>query len=59
MLVEAHGDAELEVWAGRRQLAMLEQALGKPIVLARVAAEASPHGARSGPRRPARRTLSA
>jgi exopolyphosphatase/guanosine-5'-triphosphate,3'-diphosphate pyrophosphatase len=55
MQVEAEGDAELEVWAGRRQLAILERELGRPVVLARVAAEP---GATRRPRRPVRRTLS-
>jgi exopolyphosphatase / guanosine-5'-triphosphate,3'-diphosphate pyrophosphatase len=37
--VEAIGDAELEVWAGRRQLEVLEHELGKPITLAKLQRE--------------------
>jgi exopolyphosphatase / guanosine-5'-triphosphate,3'-diphosphate pyrophosphatase len=55
--VAAEGDAELEVWAGRRQLAVLERELGKPIVLARTDRERSQAAASRRPRRPARRTL--
>jgi len=54
--VEAEGDAELEVWAGRRQLAILESELGKPIVLTRIAGDPAPAGRVR--RRPARKTLS-
>jgi exopolyphosphatase/guanosine-5'-triphosphate,3'-diphosphate pyrophosphatase len=51
--VEAEGDAELEVWASRRQLAILEAELGKPISLAKVQHDL----AARRPRPPARRTL--
>jgi exopolyphosphatase/guanosine-5'-triphosphate,3'-diphosphate pyrophosphatase len=54
--VEAVGDAELEVWASRRQLAILEKALGKPITVAKVQREAAGKTPR---RQPARRTLAA
>lgn len=37
--VRATGDAELEVWAGRRQIDVLEEVLGKPIVLAKLQRE--------------------
>ena len=55
--LEARGDAELEVWAGRRQLSVLEHELGKPIILSKVDREASAGSAAKRPRRPARRTL--
>lgn len=55
--LEARGDAELEVWAGRRQVAMLEEELGKPIVLSKVMREPDPRTRMKRPRRPARRTL--
>ena len=48
------GDAELEVWAGRRQLDVLEKELGKPITLAKLQRELPP-GARK--KRPDHRTL--
>jgi exopolyphosphatase/guanosine-5'-triphosphate,3'-diphosphate pyrophosphatase len=57
--IESAGDAELEVWAGNRQLAVLARALGKPMSLGRLHRE-PPAGTR--PRRqlvPARRTLRA
>jgi hypothetical protein len=40
--VRATGDAELEVWAGRRQIDVLEEVLGKPIVLAKLQREPPP-----------------
>jgi exopolyphosphatase/guanosine-5'-triphosphate,3'-diphosphate pyrophosphatase len=55
------GDAELEAWATRRQLPVLEEALGKPVVLAKIQQEQAPHPAtrsRSA-RLPARRHLRA
>jgi hypothetical protein len=55
MQLEAHGDAELEVWAGRRQISVLEHELGKPIALTKVDRESSLPGATRRPRRPARR----
>ncbi len=57
ILLEARGDAELEVWAGRRQTAVLEDELGKPIVISKVAREADPRTTVKRPRKPARRTL--
>ena len=54
--LEARGDAELEVWAGRRSLAVLEAELAKPIVVTKVDREPPP-GASRGPRRPARRAI--
>jgi exopolyphosphatase/guanosine-5'-triphosphate,3'-diphosphate pyrophosphatase len=61
MQLEARGDAELEVWAGRRQVSVLEHQLGKPIAVTKVDRESPPNGAsKTAPRtrRPARRTLS-
>ena len=55
--VEAIGDAELEVWAGRRQLDVLEKELGKPITLAKLQREAPPGAPRAKKRAPNRRTL--
>jgi exopolyphosphatase/guanosine-5'-triphosphate,3'-diphosphate pyrophosphatase len=55
--IEARGDAELEVWSGRRQIAVLEHELGKPIALSRVERERTPGAPAVRPRRPARRTL--
>jgi len=57
--LESHGDSELEVWAGRRQLAVLEHELGKPIVLSKVDRDSAPAPATRRPRQPARRTLTA
>ena len=60
MQLEARGDAELEVWAGRRQVSVLEHELGKPIAVTKVDRESPPNGASKTaprPRRPARRTL--
>lgn len=56
--LEARGDAELELWAGRRQRAMLEKELGKPIVITKVDREPS-HGRGARRRRPARRAIDA
>ncbi len=60
VLVEARGDAELELWAAHRQLAPLERLLERPIHLdARVVEEGEPVDhptpARRGLERPARR----
>ncbi|MDH4065459.1 MAG: HD domain-containing protein, partial [Acidobacteriota bacterium] len=53
--IEAVGDAELELWAGLRQLDVLAAELGRPIVLARVQRDVT---ARPRVRRtPARRAL--
>lgn len=52
--LEAAGDAELEVWASRRQLSVLEKELGRPIAVARVQGDAAGQQARPTP---ARRTL--
>ncbi|MCC7125465.1 MAG: Ppx/GppA family phosphatase [Acidobacteria bacterium] len=50
--IEATGDAELELWASRRQLDVLAAELGKPIALARLPKEApTPSRARSTPAR--------
>ena len=57
--VEAMGDAELEVWAGRRQLDVLEKALGKPITLAKLQREIPPGAVKTRKARPDRRTLRA
>ena len=54
--VEARGDAELEVWASRRQLAVLEKELGKRVVLTKVDRDV-PAGPAAKTARPARRTL--
>jgi exopolyphosphatase/guanosine-5'-triphosphate,3'-diphosphate pyrophosphatase len=56
MQVEAVGDAELEVWASTRQLAVLEKELGRPISLSKVQRDAPP-GTAPKPRAPARRAL--
>ncbi len=60
VLIEARGDAELELWAAHRQLAPLERLLERPIHLdARVVEEGEPVDhptpARRGLERPARR----
>jgi exopolyphosphatase/guanosine-5'-triphosphate,3'-diphosphate pyrophosphatase len=55
MQVEAIGDAELEMWASTRQLAVLEKELGRPISLAKVQRDA-PAGTAPKGRAPARRT---
>jgi len=55
--VEAMGDAELEVWAGRRQLDVLEKELGKPITLAKLQRELPPSAVKRRKSRPDRRTL--
>ncbi|MEZ5287986.1 MAG: Ppx/GppA phosphatase family protein [Vicinamibacterales bacterium] len=55
--IEANGDAELEVWAGSRQLEVLADELGKPIVLAKLQRE--PVAASRRRRTPSRRTLAA
>ncbi|MCC7179075.1 MAG: Ppx/GppA family phosphatase [Acidobacteria bacterium] len=57
MQAEATGDAELEMWASTRQLAVLEKELGRPISLTKVQRDAPPGEARKGP--PARRALAA
>jgi exopolyphosphatase / guanosine-5'-triphosphate,3'-diphosphate pyrophosphatase len=57
--VEAMGDAELEVWAGRRQLDVLEKELGKPITLAKLQREIPPGAVKKRKTRPDRRTLRA
>ena len=51
--LEARGDAELEVWAGRRQLAVLEAELGKPIVVTKVDASLLRAPPRAAPADPA------
>ena len=53
--IEASGDAELEVWASRRQLGVLEKLLGKPITVARVQGGAG----ETARKKPARRTIAA
>jgi exopolyphosphatase/guanosine-5'-triphosphate,3'-diphosphate pyrophosphatase len=57
--LEARGDAELEVWAGRRQVSVLEHELGKPIAVTKLDRDTAPNGAAKRPRRPARRTSQA
>ncbi|MGE0460339.1 MAG: HD domain-containing protein [Vicinamibacterales bacterium] len=57
MQAEATGDAELEMWASTRQLAVLEKELGRPISLTKVQRDAPPGERQTRP--PARRALSA
>jgi exopolyphosphatase/guanosine-5'-triphosphate,3'-diphosphate pyrophosphatase len=54
--LEARGDAELEVWAGRRQVSVLEHELGKPIAVTKLDRDTAPNGPPKRPRRPVRRT---
>lgn len=56
MQVEATSDAELEIWASTRQLAVLEKELGRPISLTKMHREAQA-GAAPKPRVPARPAL--
>jgi exopolyphosphatase / guanosine-5'-triphosphate,3'-diphosphate pyrophosphatase len=54
MQLEARGDAELEVWAGRRQVSGLEHELGKPIAVTKVDRESPTNGASKTAPRPRR-----